>query len=62
MCEIGGAEYLKTSHGVVFFRVREDGATLRLWAWALKSPLDVELAVKNHLEPTSDYEPAFERW
>jgi hypothetical protein len=58
ICECAGAEYIRTdANGVVFFRCRESGRTLSLYAFALRSPDDVRFALKNVREPVFDFEP-----
>lgn len=58
MCEIAGAEYLKTdAGGVVWFKCRESGKVLSLYAFAMRSPDDVKLALKAVREPVEDFAP-----
>ena len=53
------AEYLRTdASGVVWFRCKETGKVLNLYAFALRIPEDVELALKSVREPqVKDFEP-----
>lgn len=57
MVEVAGARYLGTCDHVIVFQDPEDNAVLRLYEFALRSPEDVALALKNHREPVVGFEP-----
>jgi hypothetical protein len=51
MVESGGAEYIRTdSSGVVWFKCRESGKVLSLYAFTLRTPDDVKLALKQQVK------------
>ena len=52
-------EYLRTdANGVVWFRCKETGKMLSLYAIAVRSPEDIALALKSVREPqVKDFEP-----
>lgn len=53
------AEYLRTdASGIVWFRCKETNRVLNLYAFALRSPEDVALALKSVREPeVKGFEP-----
>jgi hypothetical protein len=54
--ESAGATFVAEREGVVYFRA-DDGMTISLYAFALRSIDDVELALKSHRERVLDFEP-----
>lgn len=57
MCELAGAKYLGVCDGVILFEDPKDGAILRIYEIALRSPDDIKEALKNHREPVVGFEP-----
>jgi hypothetical protein len=55
MCELAGAKYLGVCDGVILFEDPKDGAILRIYEIALRSPDDIKEALKNHREPVCDF-------
>jgi hypothetical protein len=56
LVESAGAEYVAERNGIVYFR-SVDGVTISLYAFALRSIDDVELALKATREPVVDFPP-----
>jgi hypothetical protein len=50
LVSLGGGIYCGQDHGVVYFKAKPSGDTLRLFAFAVKSPDDIRLAIKAHEE------------
>lgn len=56
-CADANAEYLRPENGVVYFRCKETGKTLNLYAISV-SPENIQLALKSVREPeVKDFEP-----